>query len=472
MLPEEIMVFSSLEFLFAYLPITLLLYFAVPFRFRNLVIFAVSLVFYGWGEPVYILLMILTIIIDYVCGYLIGKYRENDRLAKRILIISVAANLGILGFFKYYDFIIKNLALIPFLSFLKPIGLELPIGISFYTFQIMSYTIDVYRGEGNVQKNIISFGAYVTLFPQLIAGPIVRYKDIDEQLNEREHNIRKFSDGVRRCLAGLAKKVLLANVAGEIFSKILETPFSRLSAASAWLGIILFTFQIYFDFSAYSDMAIGMGKMMGFDFLENFNYPYISESITEFWRRWHISLSIWFRDYVYIPLGGNRKGKFKTYRNLFVVWLLTGFWHGANWNYVIWGMYFFALLVFEKAWFGEILKKIPTVFRRVYALFFIVIGWLIFYFEDSGAGFEYLKCMFANPIVADQTALYDIVRLLPFLIVSCVACTPLPRKLYLKLYDRFKAFPVAMSVVSACFLLLSVAYLVDSSFNPFLYMQF
>ncbi|MBE6551814.1 MAG: MBOAT family protein [Ruminococcaceae bacterium] len=466
------MIFSSLEFLFAYLPITLLLYFAVPFKFRNLVIFAVSMIFYGWGEPVYISLMVITILVNYICGYFIGIHRDNEKIARIFLILSVVVSLGILGFFKYFDFFMVNLSRIPFLDFLKPLGIELPIGISFYTFQIMSYTIDVYRGEGKMQKNIISFGAYVTLFPQLIAGPIVRYKDIDDQLNERDHNIELFSDGIRRTVAGLAKKVLLANTAGEILASFTSLPSDEMTVVGSWLGIILYTFQIYFDFSAYSDMAIGMGKMMGFTFLENFNYPYMAKSITDFWRRWHISLSVWFRDYVYIPLGGNRKGAFKTYRNLLIVWFLTGFWHGASWNYIIWGLYFFVILVCEKSFLLKALEKVPVVFQRLYSLFFIVIGWLIFYFEDSAAGFEYMLAMFGKNEFINAATAYDLVRLIPFVLISVVACTPYPRKLYCKLYDKFNTVRMLMPVPLFVFMLLAVAYLVDSSFNPFLYSQF
>ena len=466
------MIFSSLEFLFAYLPITILLYFAVPFKLRNLVIFAVSMIFYGWGEPVYIVLMVVTILVNYICGYFIGINRENEKLSRIFLISSVVISLGILGFFKYFDFFMVNLAHIPFLSFLKPLGIELPIGISFYTFQIMSYTIDVYRGEGKMQKNIVNFGAYVTLFPQLIAGPIVRYKDIDDQLNKREHNIELFSDGIRRTVAGLAKKVLLANTAGELLASFTSVPADEMTVVGSWLGIILYTFQIYFDFSAYSDMAIGMGKMMGFTFLENFNYPYMAKSITDFWRRWHISLSVWFRDYVYIPLGGNRCGKLKTYRNLLIVWFLTGFWHGASWNYIIWGLYFFVILVCEKSFLLKALEKVPVFFQRVYALFFIVIGWLIFYFEDSAAGFEYMLAMFGKNELINSATIYDLVRLIPFLIISAIACTPYPRKLYCKLYDKFNSVRILMPVPLFVFMLLAVAYLVDSSFNPFLYSQF
>ena len=324
------MVFSSILFMFIYLPVVLALYYLSPLKWRCIVLFVVNLIFYGWGEPIYVSLMIFSTVVDYVHGMLVEKYRANDKLARKIVLSSVLINLGLLFFFKYIDFFIANLALIPAFSSLKPLGVSLPIGISFYTFQTMSYTIDVYRNDAPVQKNIIKFGDYVSLFPQLIAGPIVRYKDVAEQLNEREHSVDKFASGVRRFIVGLAKKVLLANNIGMLWDVYKVMPAEELTTLGAWLGIIAFSFQIYFDFSGYSDMAIGLGRMIGFEFLENFNYPYISKSITEFWRRWHISLGTWFREYVYIPLGGNRKGTLRTFLNIFIVWAITGFWHGAS----------------------------------------------------------------------------------------------------------------------------------------------
>ena len=320
------MIFSSLEFLFLYFTATIIIYFITPLKFRNVALLLVSLIFYGWGEPVYVFLMMFSILTDYICGWGVSKYKEQNKnnIAKRFVIASVIINLCVLGFFKYADFFINNLKLIPVLSFLKPLNLTLPIGISFYTFQTMSYTLDIYFGTAKVQKNIASFGAYVALFPALIAGPIVRYKDIDEQLRHRKESVVMFACGIRTFICGLCKKVLFANTAGAIWVYIKALPESDITVVGAWLGIIAFSFQIYFDFSGYSDMAIGLGKMFGFTFLENFNYPYISKSITEFWRRWHISLGTWFREYVYIPLGGNRNGLLKQYRNIAIVWLLTG----------------------------------------------------------------------------------------------------------------------------------------------------
>ena len=471
------MVFSSLEFLFLFLPITLALYYMVPARLlwlRNIVLLAVSLVFYGWGEPLYVFLMIFTITADYVFGYLIGRYSSDRKKAKTVLVLAVILNLGLLGFFKYYDFFVTNLALIPGLGFLKPLKLGLPIGISFYTFQALSYVIDVYRADAVYQKNIISFGAYVTLFPQLVAGPIVRYKDVDDQLNGRVESVPLFASGVRTFTAGLAKKVLFANVAGQLWESFRAAPEGSLSVVGAWVGIIMYTFQIYFDFSGYSDMAIGLGKMLGFRFLENFNYPYIAQSITDFWRRWHMSLSTWFREYVYFPLGGSRCSAFKTYRNLFVVWFLTGFWHGASWNYIFWGLYYFLLLVFEKAFFGKLLDKLPVFVRRIYTMFFVIIGWLLFVSEDIGAGFVYLKNMFGIGAggFCGSGDIYDILRNLPFIVILCVACTPYPKKLFYSKYASRPSIRWAASVGCAALILLCTAYLVSSSFNPFLYFRF
>ena len=342
------MVFSSNEFLFLYLPLSLILYFVSPLKYRNLVLFIVSLVFYGWEKPIYLLIMIFVIIVNYVFGYLIDRARDDLKKKKDMLILGVVINLATLGIFKYTDFLIVTLSKIPFLGFLEPIGIQLPIGISFYTFQSMSYMIDVYRETSQVQKKFVNFGAYVSMFPQLIAGPIVRYSDVDKELNERKHTLDESADGARRFVVGLSKKVLLADVAGAMWEQINNIPREQASVLLLWLGIILYAFQIYFDFSGYSDMAIGIGKILGFHFPENFNYPYISKSITEFWRRWHITLSTWFKEYVYIPLGGNRRGPKKLILNLLVVWLLTGLWHGASWNCVLWGFYYFILLVVEK----------------------------------------------------------------------------------------------------------------------------
>ncbi len=466
------MLFSSLEFLFGFLPITLLLYFLVPRKARNLILLIVSLFFYGWGEPRYVFLMIFTILFDYACGFVVGTYREkNDRIARAFLILSIVVSLGFLGFFKYYDFFAANLNRLPFLN-LPLLELSLPIGISFYTFQIMSYVIDVYRGDARMQKNPIMVGAYVTLFPQLIAGPIVRYQDVDDQLSTREESAAKFASGLRTFLAGLGKKVLLANTAGELWSVALADA-SR-TVFGSWVGILYYSFQIYFDFSGYSDIAIGLGKMFGFRFLENFNYPYISQSITEFWRRWHISLGTWFREYVYIPLGGNRVCRWKLYRNIFVVWFLTGFWHGANWNFIIWGLYYFVLLVIEKTFLLKSMEKWPRVLRHVYTLFFVLFGWLIFYFDDTAAGLQYLGSMFGIGAAGLFSAmdLYALLHQFVLFAILVIACLPQPRAFFWKKWEASETIR-GVSVAGALgTLLLVTAYLVDSSFNPFLYTRF
>ena len=470
------MVFSSLEFLFLFLTVTLLIYFIVPLKLRNIVLLLVSLIFYGWGEPVYVFLMIFTIIVDYIFGLLVekGLRKDDKKFAKRSMVAAIVINLAILGFFKYYDFFVTNLRLIPGLSGLPLLGLSLPIGISFYTFQALSYVIDVYRMDTAAQHNVAAFGAYVTLYPQLIAGPIVRYKDVDDQLVVREHSVPLFAEGVRTFIAGMGKKILLANMAGQLWETLKATPSDSRTVAGAWLGILLYTFQIYFDFSGYSDMAIGLGKMIGFRFLENFNYPYIATSITDFWRRWHISLSTWFREYVYIPLGGNRRGKGRQIFNLFVVWFLTGFWHGASWNYILWGLYYFLLLMVEKLFLLDKLKKAPKFVSHIYTLFFVVIGWLLFVFEDLSAGMVWLGNMFGVGVTgfAALADVWQIARNLPFLIILALASTPLPKKLYTKFTGKSGAAMTAASVGGILVLLLCMAYLVDSSFNPFLYFRF
>lgn len=389
------MVFSSLLFLFRFLPAVLIVYYIAPRPLRNLVLFLFSLIFYAWGEPVYILLMLTSILVSYTGGICIARFQQAGRpgAAKGALIVSSSISLSLLGFFKYADFMIQTVN-----SFsgagMDLLHVALPIGISFYTFQTMSYTTDVYRGEAEVQKNLISFGAYVTMFPQLIAGPIVQYKTIAGQLRTRRETLEQFAEGIHRFLIGLGKKVLLANNVGALWDAIQTMPCGEIPVLTAWMGLAAFTFQIYFDFSGYSDMAIGLGHLFGFRFLENFNYPYISQSITEFWRRWHISLSTWFREYVYIPLGGNRVGVWRHVRNILVVWLLTGIWHGASWNFVLWGVYYGVLLLMEKFVLDDRLKRLPAVFRHMYCMFFVMLGWNIFAFDDLGAGIGFMKALF------------------------------------------------------------------------------
>ena len=472
------MVFSSLEFLFLYFAVSIFIYFAVPFKLRNFVLLIVSLVFYGWGEPVYVVIMLYSIVVDYICGYFAGKYREtNKKKAKAAVITSAILNLAVLGFFKYYTFIITNLQLLPF-DFLQAIptfaDIELPIGISFYTFQTMSYTIDIYRGDAKVQKNITSFGAYVTLFPQLIAGPIVRYQDIDDQLRDRPHNIDLFASGIRTFVCGMAKKILLANAAGELWDHFRVLSETNATVLGAWIGLIFYAFQIYFDFSGYSDMAIGLGKMMGFRFKENFFYPYVSKSITEFWRRWHISMGTWFREYVYIPLGGNRCAKWKMYRNIIVVWLVTGFWHGASWNYVLWGLYYCLFLLIEKIFLLKWLEKLPRAVSHIYSLVVVLFGWWLFVFEDMSAGVTYLGYMFGHGVTAfsEPGVTFDVLRNIVFIAILCIASTPLPRTLYYKIYQKNQLCRCILAVVAALGLVVCTAYLVDSSYNPFLYFRF
>lgn len=469
------MVFSSILFLFRYLPIVLILYFICPKKLKNLLLFIVSLIFYAWGEPVYVVLMLFSTLVDYVHGLLVAKYKRAGRMraAKLAVASSAVINLSLLGFFKYAGFIVDNINNIFSLSLEFP-ELALPIGISFYTFQTMSYTIDVYKGDAEPQKNIIDFGAYVTLFPQLIAGPIVQYKTVADQLNHRVHTFDDFAYGIRRFSVGLGKKVLLANSAGMLWDKVLENDFSSLPALTAWIGIIAYTFQIYFDFSGYSDMAIGLGKMLGFSFLENFDYPYMSFSVTEFWRRWHISLGTWFRDYVYIPLGGNRSGFAKQLRNIAIVWLLTGLWHGASWNFVLWGAFFGILLIFEKLFLLKFLKNHKAI-GHFYTLFAVVISWAIFAIEDMQRLGQYLGAMFgAGGSFANSTTVYLLMTNAILLIILAVASTPYPAKIAAKLYAKATGIvPVTLENLFYCaVILLSTAYLVDASYNPFLYFRF
>ncbi len=473
------MIFSSLLFLFRFLPAVLIVYYIVPPALRNLVLLLFSLLFYAWGEPVYIILMIVSILVSYTGGIVVDsqKKRGNQAAAKIALIISSVISLSLLGFFKYADFAIGTVNSLTGMDF-ELLHLALPIGISFYTFQTMSYTIDVYRGEAQVQKNLISFGAYVTMFPQLIAGPIVTYKTIDQQLRSRKETSEQFALGIHRFMIGLGKKVLLANNAGALWNVIQGMTYDQLPVLTAWMGLAAYTFQLYFDFSAYSDMAIGLGHMFGFRFLENFNYPYISKSITEFWRRWHISLGTWFRDYVYIPLGGNRAGTLRHIRNIFVVWLLTGFWHGADWNFVVWGIYYGVLLFIEKFFLGKYLKKLPSVFQHIYCMFFVMIGWNLFVFDDMGRGLDFMRALFGGygQGMLNQETVYLLYNNMILLVILIVGSTQLPKKIGERLCRALAGCDAAVIVVKnvfyAAIFLLSVAWLVDASFNPFLYFRF
>ena len=467
------MVFSSLYFLFLYLPIVLLVYYITPLKWRNLLLLVANLIFYAWGEPVCILIMFLSIAIDYTHGMLVeaNKRKGNDRGARLAVASSVIFNLALLFFFKYWDFIAGSLEAIG-LTFMPKLGLSLPIGISFYTFQTMSYTIDVYRGDARVQRNIISFGTFVTLFPQLIAGPIIKYKDLGDQIDCRKHTPEMFASGVQVFVVGLAKKVLLANNLGMLWDVYKALPTAELTVAGAWLGVAAFSLQLYFDFSGYSDMAVGLGRMLGFEFMRNFNYPYISKSITEFWRRWHISLGTWFREYMYIPLGGNRVSKPRLFFNLLIVWAATGIWHGASWNFLIWGLYFAALLILEKAFLGRVLERLPALLRHLYTLFFVLVSWAIFAVEEFGHMGTYLAAMFGmapGGLVNDNVGYYFI-SYLPMLLVGAVASTPLAAGVWKKLPE--KPMRAILPVLLLAGLIFSTAYLVDATYNPFLYFRF
>lgn len=469
------MVFSSTVFLFTFLPLVLLICYLCPARWRNGFLLAASLIFYGWGEPRYIVIMAASILFNYGCGLAIDRIKVKHKSPRLMLAFSVAGNLLILGYFKYADFFIENINQLVGTS-LALLQLTLPIGISFYTFQAMSYVIDVYRGKARPQHNILDFATYITLFPQLIAGPIVRYVTIEEQLKSREYSLEQTAEGVRRFIIGLGKKVLLANQAGLLYTEIAAMDLQQLPAVTAWLGAIAFTFQIYFDFSGYSDMAIGLGKMLGFDFLENFNYPYISKSITDFWRRWHISLSTWFKEYLYIPLGGNRRGLGRQCLNIMIVWALTGFWHGASWNFLWWGLYFGLLLILEKVWLLKYLTRLPAWAQHLYALLLIVFGWVIF---AEGAGMDfvaYFKAMSGLGGFADQRSLYFLLTGGISLCLMALASTPLPKRAADRCLDRMTGRPLLYVAVKNSFfllvLLLSTAFLVSDTYNPFLYFRF
>lgn len=468
------MLFSSIVFLFTFLPIVLVLYYVVPRNAKNIVLLLASLLFYAWGEPIYIFLMIFSILFNYISGLDIARNLEDPRAAKASLIFNVAVNLILLGFFKYEGFVLDSL------NHLLPVDipyreLALPIGISFYTFQILSYIIDVYRGNVEVQRNLLDFALYVTMFPQLIAGPIVKYSEIDAQLHVRKESWNMFGDGAMYFIRGLSKKVLLANTIGMVYTQVADLAPGKVSVLSAWLGCAAYTFQIYFDFSGYSDMAIGLGKMFGFRFLKNFDYPYISKSITEFWRRWHMSLGSWFREYVYIPLGGNRVSVAKHLRNLLVVWFLTGLWHGASWNFVAWGLYYGFILIIEKYVLHDALKKMPGVIQHIYSLFLIMTGWVFFSSPTLTDAFHYLKVMFgagANGIV-DSQSLYILFKNLTLWIVVIAGSTPFVHRIYENwLRQKGRKGILVNGIVYAGLFLLCIAYLVTETYNPFLYFRF
>ena len=462
------MLFSSIPFAFYFLPAVLALYFAVPFRFKNAVLLVFSLVFYAWGEPGYLLLMAVSILLGWLFGLLIGKYRGTAR-ARLFLVLSVAVSLGLLGWFKYADFAVNTLNALG-LNLPLP-HVALPIGISFYTFQILSYNIDVYRGDALPQRSLVDFGAYVSMFPQLIAGPIVRYSDVARQLKHRTHSLEKASLGVRRLLIGLGKKVLIANQLGQL--TVLFRESRQPSVLYVWIYAAAFALQIYFDFSGYSDMAIGLGKIFGFDLLENFNYPFISRSISEFWRRWHMSLGGWFRDYLYIPLGGNRVSRPRWALNLLVVWSLTGLWHGAAWNFVLWGLLFALLLALEKLWLGRLMEQLPGWLVRIPVLAVLLVSFVLFNADSLSQALSDTAGMFGLgglPLTSADT-LYHLRSYGPLLLLAMVGATPLPRNAVQRL-EGSRVLPW-LEPVALCALLLAVtAFLVGGSFNPFLYFRF
>ncbi len=463
------MLFTSISFLYYFLPLVLIVYFIVPKKYKNLVLLLFSLLFYFYGEPKYILLMLFEILVAYIGAILIDKYKD-----KSILILTLFIPIILLVVFKYTDFFISNINNI-FNTNFKLLNIALPIGISFYTFQIISYVIDVYRGKVKVQKSFLKLATYVSLFPQLIAGPIVRYEVIEDELDNRTHSFENFALGTRRFIIGLAKKVLIANMLGELCTKF--DLVNERSVALYWIFAISYMLQIYFDFSAYSDMAIGLGKIFGFNFLENFNYPYISKSITEFWRRWHISLGSWFRDYVYIPLGGNRVNKIKFLRNILIVWLLTGIWHGASWNFIIWGLLFGILLIIEKLWLNKILDKLPNIIKRIYVLFIVMISFIIFNANTMNTAWHNIIGLFGinkEPFINTYT-IYYIKSYLPILIVAIIASIPICKNIIEKL-KKNNLINNIINILEPFYiiilLLLVTAYLIDSSYNPFLYFRF
>lgn len=469
------MVFSSLTFLFLFFPIVIGVYYLCPRALRNLWLLAASLLFYAWGEPVYIRLMVASILFNYLCGLGVAALQKCEKkgIAKALLILCVVGNIGALGVFKYADLLIGTVNGIAG-SHLALLELALPIGISFYTFQALSYVIDVYRGTVAAQKNPITFGTYIALFPQLIAGPIVQYKTVEEQLSCRRETAAQFAAGIGRFTVGLGKKVLIANQVGALWDTVSALPQAQLAAGTAWLGALAFTFQIYFDFSGYSDMAIGLGKMLGFEFLENFDYPYLSRSITEYWRRWHISLGTWFREYVYIPLGGNRHGLSRQILNLIIVWGLTGLWHGASWNFLLWGLYYGVILIVEKVWLLRPLQKAPAAVQHLYSLLLIILGWIIFALTDFSAIGGYFAALFGAHGGLDSSTMYLLTSNLILLVIAGFASTRLPAKLAAGFVQRLT--PAGQTAVKCIFytgvLLMCIAFLVGDSYNPFLYFRF
>lgn len=468
------MIFSSLVFLFVFLPLIIFLYYISKDKYKNYLLLIASLFFYAWGEPIYVVIMLISIMANFIFGKKV--YIENDSRKRDIwLTISIIFNISMLGFFKYTGFFIDNINGL-FGSNIKRWDISLPLGISFFTFQAMSYVIDVYRNDAKVQKSFLNLALYISLFPQLVAGPIVRYQTIADQIEHREHNLQKFENGVTRFIIGLSKKVILSNSLGMLADTIFNMQVSNLTVVSAWLGIISYSLQIFFDFSGYSDMAIGLGKMFGFEFLENFNYPYISKSASEFWRRWHISLGSWFRDYIYIPLGGNKKGKLNTYINLFIVWFLTGFWHGASWTFIAWGIYFGVLIAMEKAFLDKILEKIYLPFRHLYLIIIVMIGWIFFRSETFTQAYNYIKVLFglSNNLLYNNLTITYLNDYMYIIILSLIFSIPIVPMIRGKLGDMkensfYYIFKSSVLMVIFGFVIIQ---LVNSTYNPFLYFRF
>ena len=469
------MVFSSITFLFLFLPVVLAVYYIAPEKYKNIILLISSIIFYAWGEPVYVVLMILSILLNYFCGLDIGSKAEDPVRAKRSVIFAVVVNILILGFFKYYGFLAETL------NGLLPVDipyreLSLPIGISFYTFQAISYVLDVYRKKVKPQNSLLLYAVYISMFPQLIAGPIVRYIDIEEQLTNRKTSVVRLGQGAALFIRGLAKKAVIANMTGEIFQQISDMQASQMTVLMAWLGCISYAFQIYFDFSGYSDMALGLGRMFGFEFRKNFDYPYISRSITEFWRRWHISLSTWFREYVYIPLGGNRCSAARNMVNLMIVWTLTGMWHGAAWNFIVWGVYYGVLLVMEKYVWGASVDQLPSPVRRIYSLVLILIGWVFFFSPSIGYALRYLAAMFGGGAgIADKGAWFILFSHWLLYLLAVLGSTTLGYRLIrglTEVWNGSRARTAAVLILYFGMFFVAVAFLVTGDYNPFLYFRF
>ena len=486
------MVFSSLTFLYFFLPVVMILYFFSGTKVRNVILLISGLLFYAWGEPFYIVIMLISTLIDYTAGRLMDKFDDDDKKRKICLLVSVIMNVGLLSVFKYSNFIFDNISALvgqtvtnPFVSVNKWLNgifpfelnekrIDLPIGISFFTFQSMSYTIDLYLRKIKVQKSFLSFAAYISMFPQIVAGPIVRYEDVAAEIDNRSVNMSKISIGIAYFIKGLAKKVLLANNIGAVWTEIKALDYGEISVLTAWIGILAFTFQIYFDFSGYSDMAVGLGKMMGFNFPQNFDHPYISKSVSEFWRRWHITLGSWFRSYVYIPLGGNRMGMKRTLLNLLIVWALTGLWHGASWNFVLWGLYFGIIIIIERVGLGKLLEKLPSAVSTVYTFLLVVFGWVLFDTDTLTDALMFFKAMFGGTgIIADSYSLYMLASNIVMLVICAAGSTSLPDRLYSKLNRKSgAAVSYAMPVIQAAVLLICTAFLTDATYNPCMYFRF